>query len=97
MKNYLTLSEKVYAHVENIDKSLLQTEVRLDYIGQANARGESIRSILDKVVSKGGFEAYGNKLAMNISVHEQHDLHVHNRRSGRCEHSCGSWALHRSN
>ena len=67
MKNYLTLSEKIYSHVENIDKSLLQTEVRLDYIGQANAQGESIRSILDKVVSKGGIEAYGNKLAMDIS------------------------------
>nr|DAT58354.1 MAG TPA: hypothetical protein [Caudoviricetes sp.] len=40
MKNYLTLSEKVYAHVENIDKSLLQTEVRLDYIGQTNAQGK---------------------------------------------------------
>lgn len=67
MKNTLTLSEKVYSHIENIDKALLQTEVRLDYIGQGIACGENIRSILDRVVSKGGYEAYGNKLAMNIS------------------------------
>ena len=67
MKNTMILSEKVYSHIENIDKSLFQTEVRLDYIGQASARGESICQLLDAMVSKGGFEAYGNKLAMNIS------------------------------
>ena len=40
MKNYLTLSEKVYSHVENIDKALLQTEVHLDYIGQDGRAGD---------------------------------------------------------
>lgn len=46
MKNYLTLSRKVYEHVEHIDHELLGTEVRAEFVGEGVAEGYTLRNIL---------------------------------------------------
>lgn len=49
MKNYLTLSSKVYEHVERIDHELLGTEVRAEFVGEGVAEGYTLRNILGQI------------------------------------------------
>lgn len=49
MKNYLTLSSKVYEHVEHIDHELLGTEVRAEFVGEGVAEGYTLRNILGQI------------------------------------------------
>ena len=67
MKNYLTLSSKVYAHVEAIDHELLGTEVKAEYVGEGVAEGHHIRSILMTLTSQADTFANGNELGINIA------------------------------
>lgn len=49
MKNYLTLSSKVYEHVEHIEHELLGHEVKAEYVGEGVAEGYTLRNILGQI------------------------------------------------
>ena len=49
MKNYLTLSSKVYEHVERIEHELLGHEVKVEYVGEGAAEGYKLRNILGQI------------------------------------------------
>lgn len=82
MKNYLTLSSKVYEHVECIDHELLGTEVRAEFVGEGVAEGYTLRNILSLVGQAARFSTTsGSPLGfVDMYVDEKIRIFLHDNR-----------------